>query len=77
MILVEEKQMILVVGGEDENNNVLDSCEAYSLQEGQWRVLNTLNQKGKNLGLCKFISTKAGFKQILVYSFGRQQVEKD
>jgi Kelch motif len=76
MLLVEDKQLLLVVGGEDENHNILDSCEAYSLQENQWRVLNTLNNKGKNLGLCKFYNNKGGVKQLYAYAFGSKGVER-
>ena len=54
MIAVIEKGMILTIGGEDESGNLLDTCEAYIVQENNWRIINTLNNKGKNLGLCKF-----------------------
>lgn len=57
MIMVEEKGIILAVGGEDENGNLLDSCESYNFQDNQWKMLNSLNNKGKNIGLCKFIKT--------------------
>jgi hypothetical protein len=31
MIYVEERGCVLAVGGEDENGNLLDSCESYNL----------------------------------------------
>lgn len=55
MILVEEIGTILAVGGEDENGNHLDSCEQLKLFENQWKVMSSLNNKGKNISLCKFI----------------------
>ena len=54
MLLVEEKGIILTVGGEDENGNLLDSCEIYNYSGNTWKILNTLNNKGKNVGICKF-----------------------
>ena len=47
MVLIEEKDVVLVVGGEDENGNLLDSCEIYNTQDNQWKVLNSMNNKGK------------------------------
>ena len=55
MIYIEEKNIILTVGGEDLHLNQLDSCEVLDLSDNKWRFLNTLNNKGKNIGLCKFI----------------------
>lgn len=43
MIYISEKKFVLVVGGEDENSNLLDSCELYSKQDKSWKMLNTLN----------------------------------
>lgn len=54
MITVEEKNLILLVGGEDQNMNLLSDCEAYSLSKNKWITINPLNQQGKNLSLCKF-----------------------
>ena len=54
MITIIERGIILAVGGEDESGNLLDTCEAYILQDNTWKIINTLNNKGKNLGLCKF-----------------------
>lgn len=31
MIYIEEKRIVLVVGGEDENGNLLDTCELFNL----------------------------------------------
>ena len=60
------------MGGEDENSNLLDSCELYSLSEKSWRMLNTLNQKAKNISLCKFVKEKKeGERSIYVYAFGK------
>ena len=76
MIIVEEKQMILAVGGEDENCNLLNSCESYSTQDNQWKVLNTLNNPGKQMSLCKFNTSRNGEKRILVYAFNKQHIER-
>jgi len=58
MIMIEEKQIILAVGGEDENGNLLNTCEAYNLFENQWKVLNSLNHPGKGMSLCNFNATR-------------------
>lgn len=72
MIYIEEKRFILVVGGEDENSNLIDSCELYSMGDKSWRMLNTMNQKGKNMGLCKFSKEKKeADKPIFIYAFGK------
>jgi N-acetylneuraminic acid mutarotase len=33
MIFIEEKNRVVVVGGEDESGNMLDSCEIISLKD--------------------------------------------
>lgn len=43
MIHIEEKRLVLAIGGEDENGNLLDTCEVYSRQDKTWKMLNTLN----------------------------------
>jgi len=55
MVTIIEKSMTLAIGGEDESGNLLDTCEAYFMHENSWRIINNLNNKGKNLGLCKFV----------------------
>ncbi len=55
MIYIEEINCVLAVGGEEENQNLIDSCEMYNIQDQQWKMLNTLNQRVKNVGLCKFV----------------------
>ena len=47
MIAIPEKGMVLVVGGEDESGNLIDSCEAYFTQENTWRIITALNNKAK------------------------------
>eukprot|EP00347_Sterkiella_histriomuscorum_P023731 403333576 len=81
MIYIEEKRFVLVVGGEDENNNLLDSCELYNRSDKSWKMLNTLNQRGKNISLCKFVKDKkadltSADKPIYVYAFGRVAIER-
>ena len=72
MIYIEEKSMVLAVGGEDENNGLLNSCELLNLNDNSWKMLNALNYPGKNLGLCKFSKDN----KIFVYCFGRNSVER-
>ena len=43
MLLIEEKGMILAVGGDDGQGNMLDTCEAFSFSDNQWRTLNQMN----------------------------------
>jgi N-acetylneuraminic acid mutarotase len=43
MIYIEEKDLVLAVGGEDENGNLLDSCESFNVKDKLWKMLNTLN----------------------------------
>ena len=78
MIFIEEKNLVLVVGGEDENQHLLDSCESFNLNEGQWKMLNTLNQRTKNVGLCKFMtgSKRDADRPIFVYAFGKLAIER-
>ncbi|CDW79004.1 kelch motif family protein [Stylonychia lemnae] len=77
MIYIDEKRQVLAVGGEDENSNLLDTCELYSMSEKQWRMLNTLNQRGKNISLCKFVKDKKdGERPIYVYAFGKLAIER-
>ncbi len=78
MIYIEEKDQVLAVGGEDENGSLIDSCESYSVREGTWKMLNTLNQRTKNVGLCKFTtgSKKDQTKPIWVYAFGKLAIER-
>lgn len=69
---------MLAVGGEDENGNLLDSCESYGVREQTWRMMNTMNQRSKNVGLCKFSSgsRKDQNKPIFVYAFGKLAIER-
>lgn len=76
MISIEEKKMVLAVGGEDENGNLVDSCEAFSIPENQWKVLNTLNTPGKLMSLCKFNSKFGKEDRLLIYSFNRNNIER-
>ena len=78
MVLVEEKSMIIIVGGEDENGNVLDSCEIMNIKENSWKVFSSLNNKGKNLGLCKFTkeNRRSGEKFIYIYAFNNNIIER-
>ena len=77
MIYIDNKNLIFTVGGEDENGNLLDSCEVYTTNDNHWKMLNTLNYKGKNLGLCKFIkeNKKSGDRQY-IYAFGKKAIER-
>ena len=70
MIYLEEKKQIVVVGGEDEAGNLLDSCEIMSMKDNNWNVMNNLNNKGKNLGLCKFLETGKKDEITYIYAFG-------
>ena len=76
MIYVDEKNGFLTVGGENENGSLLDSCEFYSKAEKQWKVVSTLNFKGKNLGLCKFSRESRKDGIVYIYCFGRQSIER-
>lgn len=76
MIAIEERGIILALCGQDESGNLLDTCEAYFDQEKNWRIFNTLNFKGKNIGLCKFVEVKETEKRYLVYAFGKQGIER-
>lgn len=78
MITIPEKAMILAIAGEDESGNLLDTCEAYFVQENAWRIISTLNNKGKNLGLCKFVkvNTTTHEKSFIIYAFGQTFIEK-
>jgi hypothetical protein len=76
MIAIEERGMVLAICGQDESGNLLDTCEAYFDQEKNWRIFNTLNYKGRNIGLCKFVEGRDGEKRYLVYAFGKQAIEK-
>lgn len=49
------------------------------MHEKQWRVINTLNNKGKNLGLCKFtrdVRKQTYEKIVMVYAFNKAFVER-
>jgi len=76
MIAIEERGLVLALCGQDESGNLLDTCEAYFEQDKNWRIFNTLNFKGKNLGLCKFVESKDSEKRYLVYAFGKQGIER-
>ena len=78
MIFIEEKHCVLAVGGEDENQGLLDSCESFSLADRQWKMLNSLNQRCKNVGLCKFVrdGRRNEDRPVFVYAFGKLAVER-
>lgn len=62
--------------------NLLDSCELYNKEDKTWKMLNTLNQRSKNIALCKFSKDKykgelgVNEKPIYVYAFGKQAIER-
>lgn len=76
MIYMEEKDIVLAVGGEDENGNQLDTCELYNCGDNSWRMLNTLNNRVKNAGLCKFTVETKNNSQMYIYCFGKYSVER-
>jgi len=78
MIYIEERGCVLAVGGEDENQGLLDSCESFNVQDQAWKMLNTMNQKSKNVGLCKFVrdGRRGEERPIYVYAFGKLAVER-
>lgn len=76
MIYVEEVGHILVAGGEDENGGLLDSCEILNKYDVEWKTLNSLNCKAKNVGLCKFVVESKPLYKIYIYAFGRSGVER-
>ena len=80
MLYITEQHQALALGGADENNDYLDSCEVYSLKDNSWKLMNTMHQKGKQLGLCKFVKEgkkgDLGGPRIYVYAFGSQNIER-
>ena len=77
--IIEEKGLIMAVGGEDGHGNLLDKVEIYSVEKNMWKVLNCLKNPGKNMGICKFLKqskTAKGEKQVLIYVFGRNVIER-
>ena len=74
MIHVEEKGMILAVGGEDENGGLLDSCEMYNTVDNNWKMLNSLNYRSKGVCLCKFVLENKNVMRIFVYAFDKNGV---
>jgi hypothetical protein len=71
MIYIEETGQVLAVGGEDENGGLLDSCELLNLSEGNWKMLNSLNYRNKQLSLCKFVIESKTIHKLYVYAFHR------
>jgi hypothetical protein len=76
MILLEEAKAVLAVGGEDENGNLLNSCEFYSLADNNWKTLNSLNNPGKGISLCKFTGMREQDRRIFVYAFNKTHIER-
>jgi hypothetical protein len=78
MILIEEKGQMLVVGGEDDQGNLLDQCEILDVKENVWRSFSALNNKGKQIGLCKFTkdNKRYGEKILLLYAFNKTFIER-
>lgn len=55
MIYIDELEAVLVVGGINDTQSQLDSCELMIFSEKMWKPFSSLNYKGKNLSLCKFV----------------------
>lgn len=74
-----EKGTVLVVGGEDGSGALLDSCEIYKRSDPtSWKPFASLNNRGKNVGLCKFSedATSKGPAKVYIYAFTRNAIER-
>ena len=72
ILYIDEMDAALVVGGENESGSLLDSCEILKFKDKKWKQICSLNYKGKNLGICKFVKDQ---QYIQVYAFGINFIE--
>jgi N-acetylneuraminic acid mutarotase len=55
MVYIDELEAVLAVGGVNDTGSLLDSCELLVFKNKKWKIIGSLNYKGKNLSLCKFV----------------------